>query len=266
MFSLRKKLEIPSAADALPGRTSPIPTAPSHFLNGNALQGPYPVGSAKAMFGMGCFWGAERKFWELGEGICITAVGYAAGHTPNPTYQEVCTGRTGHNEVVLVVYDPAKISYERLLKTFWENHDPTQGMRQGNDVGTQYRSGIYVFDAAQRQAAEASKAMYEKALKEGPLRSDLDRDSRRADVLLRRGLSPAISGQEPGGLLRSRRHRGELPDSARVSRPPSEESLLLGALHVTPRALAKLTSSANARPGLAGAGPERGEGERVATM
>jgi peptide-methionine (S)-S-oxide reductase len=119
------------------------------------------------MFGMGCFWGAERKFWELGEGIYITAVGYAAGHTPNPTYQEVCTGRTGHNEVVLVVYDPAKISYERLLKTFWENHDPTQGMRQGNDVGTQYRSGIYVFDAAQRQAAEASKAMYEKALKEG---------------------------------------------------------------------------------------------------
>jgi peptide-methionine (S)-S-oxide reductase len=167
MFSLRKKLEIPSAADALPGRTSPIPTARSHFLNGNALQGPYPVGSAKAMFGMGCFWGAERKFWELGEGIYITAVGYAAGHTPNPTYQEVCTGRTGHNEMVLVVYDPAKISYERLLKTFWENHDPTQGMRQGNDVGTQYRSGIYVFDAAQRKAAEASKTMYEKALKEG---------------------------------------------------------------------------------------------------
>jgi peptide-methionine (S)-S-oxide reductase len=166
MFSLRKKLEIPSAADALPGRASPIPTALSHFLNGNALKGPYPEGYAKAMFGMGCFWGAERKFWELGEGIHVTAVGYAAGHTPNPTYQEVCTGRTGHNEVVLVVYDPAKISYERLLQTFWESHDPTQGMRQGNDVGTQYRSGIYVFDAAQRQAAEASKAMYEKALKE----------------------------------------------------------------------------------------------------
>jgi peptide-methionine (S)-S-oxide reductase len=208
MFSLRKKLEIPSAADALPGRASPIPTALSHFLNGNALKGPYPEGYAKAMFGMGCFWGAERKFWELGEGIHVTAVGYAAGHTPNPTYQEVCTGRTGHNEVVLVVYDPAKISYERLLQTFWESHDPTQGMRQGNDVGTQYRSGIYVFDAAQRQAAEASKAMYEKALKE---RSDLDRDSRRADVLLRRGLSPAISCQEPGRLLRSGRHRCELP-------------------------------------------------------
>jgi peptide-methionine (S)-S-oxide reductase len=166
MFSLRKKLEIPAAADALPGRASPIPTAPSHFLNGNALKGPYPEGYAKAIFGMGCFWGAERKFWELGDGIHVTAAGYAAGHTPNPTYQEVCTGRTGHNEVVLVVYDPAMISYEQLLKTFWENHDPTQGMRQGNDVGTQYRSGIYVLDAAQRQAAEESKAMYEKALKD----------------------------------------------------------------------------------------------------
>jgi peptide-methionine (S)-S-oxide reductase len=166
MFSLRKKLEIPSVADALLGRDNPIPTARTHFLNGNALKGPYPEGFAKAIFGMGCFWGAERKFWELGEGIHVTAVGYAAGHTPNPTYQEVCTGRTGHNEVVLVVYDPSKISYERLLQTFWESHDPTQGMRQGNDVGTQYRSGIYVFDAAQRQVAEASKAMYEKALKE----------------------------------------------------------------------------------------------------
>jgi peptide-methionine (S)-S-oxide reductase len=117
------------------------------------------------MFGMGCFWGAERKFWELGDGIYVTAVGYAAGHTPNPTYQEVCTGRTGHNEVVLVVYDPAKISYERLLRTFWESHDPTQGMRQGNDVGTQYRSGIYVFSPAQRRAAEASKALYAQSLK-----------------------------------------------------------------------------------------------------
>jgi peptide-methionine (S)-S-oxide reductase len=117
------------------------------------------------MFGLGCFWGAERKFWELGDGIYATAVGYAGGHTPNPTYEEVCSGRTGHNEVVLVVYDPKKISYERLLKTFWESHDPTQGMRQGNDVGTQYRSGIYVFTPAQRKAAEASKAMYDKELK-----------------------------------------------------------------------------------------------------
>jgi peptide-methionine (S)-S-oxide reductase len=118
------------------------------------------------MFGMGCFWGAERKFWQLGEGIVVTAAGYAAGHTPNPTYEEVCSGRTGHNEVVLVVFDPKAISYERLLRTFWENHDPTQGMRQGNDIGTQYRSGIYVFDETQRIAAEASKAAYAEALAE----------------------------------------------------------------------------------------------------
>ncbi len=165
MFSFKKKLEMPSAADALPGRPNPIPTAKAHFLNHNALKGPYPEGLETAMFGMGCFWGAERKFWELGDGISVTAVGYAGGHTPNPTYQEVCTGQTGHNEVVLVVYDPKKISYETLLKIFWENHDPTQGMRQGNDVGTQYRSGIYTFTPAQRKAAEQSKAMYEKALK-----------------------------------------------------------------------------------------------------
>jgi peptide-methionine (S)-S-oxide reductase len=164
MFTLKKKLEMPSPADALQGRATPIPTASRHFINHRELKGPYPEGLEMAMFGMGCFWGAERKFWELGEGIHITAVGYAAGHTPNPTYQEVCTGRTGHNEVVLVVFDPAKISYERLLKTFWESHDPTQGMRQGNDTGTQYRSGIYVFTPAQREAAQASKAMYEKAL------------------------------------------------------------------------------------------------------
>jgi peptide-methionine (S)-S-oxide reductase len=169
MFNLRKKLEMPSAAEALPGRPTPLPTAKTHFVNGNPLKGPYPEGLETAMFGMGCFWGAERKFWELGDGIQVTAVGYAAGLTPNPTYEEVCSGRTGHNEVVLVVYDPKKVSYERLLKTFWENHDPTQGMRQGNDVGTQYRSGIYVFGMAQRQAAEASKTMYEKALKAGGL-------------------------------------------------------------------------------------------------
>ena len=164
MFTLRKKTEMPSAAEALPGRAEPISTASRHFINGRALKGPCPEGLEQAMFGLGCFWGAERKFWELGEGIYVTAVGYAAGHTPNPTYQEVCTGATGHNEVVLVVFDPSKISYERLLKTFWENHDPTQGMRQGNDIGTQYRSGIYVFTQAQRRAAEASKAAYEKAL------------------------------------------------------------------------------------------------------
>jgi peptide-methionine (S)-S-oxide reductase len=164
MFTLKRKPEMPSAAQALPGRSTPIPTAAKHFINGNALKGPYPEGLETAMFGLGCFWGAERKFWELGEGVYVTAVGYAGGHTPNPTYQEVCSGHTGHNEVVLVVFDPKRIPYERLLKIFWESHDPTQGMRQGNDVGTQYRSGIYVFTPAQRHAAEASKAMYEKAL------------------------------------------------------------------------------------------------------
>jgi peptide-methionine (S)-S-oxide reductase len=165
MFIFKKKTEMPSAADALPGRATPIQTAKEHFLNRRPLQGPYPEGLESAIFGMGCFWGAERKFWELGDGIHITAVGYAGGHTPNPTYEEVCSGRTGHNEVVLVVYDPKRISYESLLKTFWENHDPTQGMRQGNDVGTQYRSGIYVLNDEQRKAAEASKAKYENALK-----------------------------------------------------------------------------------------------------
>ena len=164
MFMFKKSPTIPSKADALPGRPAPLPTAKTHFVNGNPIKGPYPAGAQKALFGMGCFWGAERKFWELGEGVFVTAVGYAGGHTPNPTYEEVCSGRTGHNEVVLVVFDPNKVSYEKLLRTFWENHNPTQGMRQGNDVGTQYRSGIYVFDAAQRKAAEESKAMYGKAL------------------------------------------------------------------------------------------------------
>ncbi len=166
MFMLRKSVELPSKADALPGRPTPIRTASQHFVNGNPLKGPYPAGLETAVFGFGCFWGAERKFWELVDGIYTTAVGYAAGHTPNPTYEEVCSGRTGHNEVVLVVFDPKKISYERLLKTFWENHDPTQGMRQGNDVGTQYRSGIYTYSPAQKKAAEESKAMFGKALKD----------------------------------------------------------------------------------------------------
>jgi len=164
MFMFRKKLEMPTAADALPGRSTPIPTAENHFVLGRPLKGPYPAGFETAIFGLGCFWGAERMFWKLGDGIHTTAVGYAAGITPNPTYEEVCSGRTGHNEVVLVAYDPAKISYEKLLKTFWEGHDPTQGMRQGNDVGTQYRSGIYVTTPAQRKAAEESTAMYGKAL------------------------------------------------------------------------------------------------------
>ena len=164
MFMLKKSLDLPTKNQALPGRADPIRTASRHFVNGRALKGPYPAGFETAIFGMGCFWGAERKFWELGDGVHVTAVGYAAGETPNPTYEEVCSGRTGHNEVVLVVYDPAKISFEKLLKAFWENHDPTQGMRQGNDVGTQYRSGIYTTTPAQKKAAEESKAMFGKAL------------------------------------------------------------------------------------------------------
>jgi peptide-methionine (S)-S-oxide reductase len=165
MLFSRKKPDMPTAETALKGRAMPIPTAATHFVNGHPLKGPWPQGLETAVFGMGCFWGAERKFWELGDGIYATAVGYAGGFTPNPAYQEVCSGETGHNEVVLVVFDPKKISYERLLKTFWENHDPTQGMRQGNDVGTQYRSGIYVANAEQRHAAEASLAMYQRELK-----------------------------------------------------------------------------------------------------
>jgi peptide-methionine (S)-S-oxide reductase len=176
LFSRVKKTEMPARADALPGRATPIATAETHFVNGRGLKGPYPQGYDRALFGMGCFWGAERKFWQLGSGIWVTAVGYAGGFTPNPTYEEVCTGRTGHNEVVLVVFDPEMIGYDRLLKTFWESHDPTQGMRQGNDVGTQYRSGIYVYSPAQRRAAEASKATYQKVLSAsgyGPITTEI---------------------------------------------------------------------------------------------
>jgi peptide-methionine (S)-S-oxide reductase len=176
MLLSRKKSEMPTPATALKGRTDPIPTAQTHYLNKRALKGPYPEGLEVATFGLGCFWGAERKFWELGEGIWITAAGYAGGLTPNPTYEEVCSGRTGHNEVVQVVFDPHKISYEQLLKTFWESHDPTQGMRQGNDVGTQYRSGIYVASEAQRRAAEASRAAYQRVLSAdgfGPITTEI---------------------------------------------------------------------------------------------
>lgn len=164
MLFSRKPLEVPRAADALPGRATPLPTARTHFVNGHALKEPYPEGSEKAVFGLGCFWGAERKFWELGDAVYVTAVGYAGGSTPNPTYEETCSGRTGHTEVVLVVFDPKKISYDQLLKTFWESHNPTQGMRQGGDVGTQYRSAVYTFGDAQMKAAMASKAAYNKAL------------------------------------------------------------------------------------------------------
>jgi peptide-methionine (S)-S-oxide reductase len=164
MLFMRKTTTLPSAAEALPGRADPIPTAARHFVNGHPLQPPYPSELAQAVFGLGCFWGAERKFWELGDGVYVTAVGYAGGHTQNPTYEEVCSGRTGHTEAVLVVFDPAKIPYEKLLKIFWESHNPTQGMRQGNDVGTQYRSAIYTSNDAQREAAAGSKAAYQNAL------------------------------------------------------------------------------------------------------
>jgi peptide-methionine (S)-S-oxide reductase len=150
---------------ALPGRDTPIRTAAQHFVSDHPLAGPYPEGFETAMFGLGCFWGAERKFWEA-DGVYVTAVGYSGGFTPNPTYEEVCSGRTGHGEVVLVVFDPEKISYGELLKVFWESHDPTQGMRQGNDIGTQYRSGIYTFSDDQLVQAEQSRLEYQKALDE----------------------------------------------------------------------------------------------------
>jgi peptide-methionine (S)-S-oxide reductase len=162
MFS-RKPLTIPSKAEALQGRAERMPVPDAHFVNKNRISEPFPDGLARAVFGMGCFWGAEKKFWQL-RGVYSTAVGYAAGPTPNPTYREVCTGMTGHNEVVLVVFDPKVTSYDDLLKVFWENHDPTQGMRQGNDVGTQYRSGIYYFDEGQKRAAEASREAFQKRL------------------------------------------------------------------------------------------------------
>ncbi|KAB0682720.1 peptide-methionine (S)-S-oxide reductase MsrA [Aureimonas leprariae] len=163
MFS--KKTRMPAPGEALPGRTEPLPTADRHFVNGNPLKGPFPEGTETALFGLGCFWGAERAFWKV-PGVFVTAVGYAAGSTPNPTYQEVCTGGTGHNEVVLVAFDPAVVDFATLVKLFFESHDPTQGMRQGNDVGTQYRSGIYVASPEQRRVAEEGKAAYQRALAE----------------------------------------------------------------------------------------------------
>ena len=175
MALFRNKSRLPAPDQALPGRSTPLKVPETHFVNGQRIIPPFPAHLREAVFDMGCFWGAERLFWKL-PGVYATAVGYAGGHTPNPTYEEVCSGRTGHNEVVLVVYDPKKISYDRLLKTFWESHDPTQGMRQGNDVGTQYRSGIYPFSPAQRAAAEASKAAYAKALdaeRMGPITTEI---------------------------------------------------------------------------------------------
>jgi peptide-methionine (S)-S-oxide reductase len=175
MFFSRQKSRMIDPAEALPGRASPVSTAERHFVNGNALKGPYPAGFETAVFALGCYWGAERKFWTV-PGVFVTAVGNAGGYTPNPSYEEVCSGLTGHTESVLVVYDPAKVSFEGLLKVFFESHDPTQGLRQGNDVGSQYRSAIYWTTPAQRDAALAAKATYEAALKAkgfGPITTEI---------------------------------------------------------------------------------------------
>lgn len=174
-FASRKKLEMPTRETALPGRSTAIPTASHHFVNKQPLKGPYPAGSEVAYFGLGCYWGAEKQFWNI-PGVIVTAVGNIGGYTPNPTYEEVCTGQTGHNEAVQVVFDPKRVSYEALLKAFWEAHDPTQGMRQGNDMGTNYRSGIYWTTEEQRKAAETSKAEYQKALSAkgyGPITTEI---------------------------------------------------------------------------------------------
>ena len=175
MFGRQRKLELPTAGAALPGRETAMPVPDKHFVNGNAIKGPFPDHLRTAVFGLGCFWGAERRFWEV-EGVWSTAVGYAGGETPNPTYQEVCSGETGHTEVVLVVYDPTRVSFEELLTVFWEAHDPTQGMRQGNDLGTQYRSGIYSDAADERKVAELSRNRYDAALTNsgyGPITTEI---------------------------------------------------------------------------------------------
>ena len=165
-----RKTEMPDADSALPGRSQAMPVPPRHFVNGASMTPPWPAGSQLAMFGLGCFWGAERRFWER-DGVLLTMAGYAAGYTPNPSYEEVCSGRTGHNEVVRLLFDPARVGYTELLRLFFESHDPTQGMRQGGDIGTQYRSGIYVYDAAQRAAAEDARRRYATALAEAGLGS-----------------------------------------------------------------------------------------------
>ncbi len=175
MFLFTKKTVMPAPEDALPGRDTPMPVPERHFVSGRPLKPPYPGGMEMALFGLGCFWGAERCFWES-EGVYVTAVGYAGGFTPNPSYEEVCSGRTGHNEVVRVVFEPANIDYASLLKVFWESHDPTQGMRQGNDVGTQYRSGIYTYSEAQKTEATASRDAYQRALAKrgyGPITTEI---------------------------------------------------------------------------------------------
>jgi peptide-methionine (S)-S-oxide reductase len=200
MFNfLTKKTRMIEPADALPGRSLPIPTADKHYVNGHPLQGPYPEGTERAIFGMGCFWGEERKFWQAGEGVYVTAVGYAGGFTPNPTYEETCTGLTGHTEAVLVVYDPKVISYDELLKIFWESHDPTQGMRQGNDVGTQYRSAIYATSEAQFEAARRSAEAYGQALKAQGLGAITTEIAKAGPFYFAEGYHQQYLAKNPGG-------------------------------------------------------------------
>ena len=214
LFLKKHKLDQIRPEDALPGRSEQMPVPERHEVLGTPLSPPFPEGLEQAVFGMGCFWGAERKFWQA-PGVYTTAVGYAGGFTPNPTYKEVCSGLTGHTEAVLVVFDPAQTSYDELLRVFWENHDPTQGMRQGNDVGTQYRSAIYTYSDAQREAAEALEGPLPGGADRGGPRADHDRDRRGGPLLLRRGLPPAVSRQGAERLLRPRRHRRLLPGRRR---------------------------------------------------
>ena len=198
LFGSPTALRLPRPEQALPGRDTAMPVPDAHAVNGARLMPPFPAGLEQAVFGMGCFWGAERKFWQA-PGVYSTAVGYAGGYTPNPTYREVCSGMTGHTEVVLVVFDPKVTSYDAMLKLFWENHDPTQGMRQGNDVGTQYRSAIYTLLPEQRAGGRGVARDLPGSADRGRLRPDHDRDRRRAAVLLRRGLSPAVPHKNPDG-------------------------------------------------------------------
>ena len=208
MFGFGKPKTLPAEADALPGRAQAVPIAERHLINGANVKPPYPPGSEIAEFALGCFWGEEKLFWEQ-PGVIVTAVGYEGGFTPNPTYEEVCSGKTGHAETVRVVFDPTRITYEQLLKLFWEAHNPTQGMRQGNDVGTQYRSAIFTHSDSQAAAANASREMYQRELTQGGLRRDPDRDPPGAGVLLRRGLPPAVPRQGPERLLPGARDRRE---------------------------------------------------------